>query len=79
MYAFVIEDSEKATEFLENNRNTLAEDLDNRVLELTTYDGMGENNARKQAIFEMLKNSGIGFYEAYTSEKPEFKEVKSQN
>lgn len=78
MYAFVVEDGEKATKFLENNKFTIQEQMTDRVLELTIEGGMSENNARKQAVFEALKNSGIGFYEAYTGDDPRFKKVNEK-
>jgi len=72
----VIEDSEKDSSFLEENKGNLTTDMNNFV-KAFMYEGMPENVAQREAVIQVLKDSGIGFYETVDEEKKDYQKAKS--
>jgi len=77
-YALVIEDTNKATAFLESHGD-LGTELNDAFSYFQQRTDLTDAGNQVEAVNKVLKGSGIGFYEARTdSDNLDFKRVKSQ-
>ena len=77
LFALVIEDSDKATNFLKKNEGSFDYKALDKFYEIFTTHGLSETDAQTETMVQLLKDSGIGLYESGTK-NINFQKVESQ-